>query len=183
MLPRLAVFPLALALTACSPALNWREVRLEQLTATLPCKPDQARRNVRLAARDVAMEMAGCEASGFLFAVSHVRVDDATQSEGVQAQWRQLSLTAMRASSVQELPFELARRLASTRGGQAAIPDTGTVVGVHLLAVLGQRPDGSAIRARLLWLRSGTDIYHAAVYGDALGDEATEPFFSGLGLR
>lgn len=63
-----------LALTACTPAFNWREVGFDQagVTALLPCKPDRGTRSVQLAGQAVQMSMAGCESGGAMFAVSLV---------------------------------------------------------------------------------------------------------------
>ena len=71
----------ALMLAACSPALNWRSVALDgaALTATLPCKPDQATRTVELAGAPVELSMVGCDADGATFAVSHAALADPAQ--------------------------------------------------------------------------------------------------------
>lgn len=87
-----------LALSACSPALNWREVHLNRLTALLPCKPDQAQRVVHLAGQALALEMAGCEAAGGLFAISHLRVDAIHQVPEVLAAWRAGTLGNMQST-------------------------------------------------------------------------------------
>jgi len=162
----------AVSLVACNPALNWREVHLQGLVATLPCKPDQAQRTVQLAAQDVAIDMRGCEADGALFAISHVRLDSATRTDAARADWRQQTLAAMRAASVRELPFRL-----------KPTAHAGVTPANHLLTAQGQRPDGSAVAARLLWLDAGQDLYHVAVYANTLTDERVEMLFSGLSLQ
>ena len=53
------------------------------------------------------MEMMGCEAGGGLFAISHVRVKDDKHLNTVREQWRQQALTALRATDVQDIPFQL----------------------------------------------------------------------------
>ncbi|MFG6467773.1 hypothetical protein [Roseateles sp. BYS87W] len=74
--PTIAGFALIAAtlLTACQPALNWREIRPtgSGLRAQFPCKPDQ----------DVRKDkgLAQCEAGDLGFAVSWADVPDATQS-------------------------------------------------------------------------------------------------------
>lgn len=171
-LRRLLVVTSALCIAACSPALNWREVRLQHLVATLPCKPDHARRTVQLASQEVAMDMLGCEADGALFAISHVRLDREARTDAVRADWRQQTLATMRAASVRELPFRL-----TPPAPAAGTPTT------HLLAAQGQRPDGAAVAARLLWLDSGSDLYHVAVYANPLSEERVEMLFSGLSLQ
>ena len=64
------------ALQACTPALNWRQVQLQDLKARLPCKADTATRPVPLAATPLDLQMMGCEADGALFAISYVRAQD-----------------------------------------------------------------------------------------------------------
>jgi hypothetical protein len=70
---------LAVALTACTPAFNWRDVSFDQagVTALLPCKPDRGTRAVQLGGQAVQMSMAGCEAGGAMFTVSLVQAPTA----------------------------------------------------------------------------------------------------------
>jgi hypothetical protein len=67
---------LSMLLAACSPALNWREVRPDtaDVRALLPCKPDHAAREVQLAGASHSMEMLGCEAAGATFTVAVLSV-------------------------------------------------------------------------------------------------------------
>jgi hypothetical protein len=76
---------IGLALTACTPTFNWRDVAFEQapVTALLPCKPDRGSRQVPLAGHQLMMHMAGCEAGGAMFAVALVELKDAQQSQAV----------------------------------------------------------------------------------------------------
>ena len=166
---------LALAATtlACSPALNWREVPLQGLVALLPCKPDHAERTQQLGPSDVALRMTGCEASGALYAVSHVRVADMAQLESTVEAWRQATLAAMQATaaSAQQPPRPATPTFRQAKA--TAIPEK----------LNGKRPDGSAVQAQLVWLTKGNDIYHVAVYGSKLQPEMTELLFSELSLR
>ena len=61
-------------LTACQPALNWREVRPvgSGAVALFPCKPDVAQRP--------GMGLAECEAGGLRFALSWADAPDPTQA-------------------------------------------------------------------------------------------------------
>ncbi len=157
-------------LVACSPALNWRAVQLHGLSAMLPCKPDRAQRTVQLGAAEVGLEMAGCEAGGALYAISHTRVESALRADAARAAWRQQTLATMRAAAVQEAPLRMLSADDLMRTAQR-------------ITAQGQRPDGSAVNAQLLWLTSGADLYHVAVYADPLTDEMTEMLFSGLRLQ
>lgn len=136
----------------------------------LPCKPDRAQRKVQLGATEVGMEMAGCEAEGALYAISHTRVENPLRADAARAAWRQQTLATMRAASVKETPLRLLSADEPQRTAQR-------------ITAQGQRPDGSAVSAQLLWLSSGPDLYHVAVYADRLTDEMTEMHFSGLRLQ
>lgn len=72
------------ALTACAPALNWREVRPTQadgLVALFPCKPDAVQRDIVLPGLPdaVTMHLLSCEADGQRWVLSHLRVADVAQ--------------------------------------------------------------------------------------------------------
>ncbi len=153
---------LAVALTACTPTLNWRQVPLERITVLLPCKPDRAQRTLRLGERDVTLSMAGCEAAGALFAVSHIPLADTTATTGLVQDWRAAMLANMHATSVVDSPLP--------------VPPGFTVA--SRIAVQGQRPDGSPVQGQLVWLASGSDVFHLAVYGERLTPELVDTFFS-----
>jgi len=157
-------------LTACSPALNWREVRIGDagVKAMLPCKPDHAQRKVALAGRSFEMEMLGCESGAALFAISRVNVESTGALQEVQASWQASSLAAMRAEGSQGQAHQLkhaAKEPAPLR-----------------LAAQGSRPDGRPIALQALWFAQGHYLYHAAVYAEKISVEMSGPFFSGLEL-
>ena len=158
----------SLGLAACSPALNWRNTALGELSFTLPCKPDRAQRTVPLAGQKLDMEMVGCEADGALFAVSRVGVPPGGDAEQLQAQWQAASLLQMQA---QGSPV-----LAPLSTSAQALPLSG-------LAASGKAGDGRAVQARLAWVAAGTDVYHFAVYAARITPEMAEPFFDGVKAR
>lgn len=171
---------LAVATLACSPALDWREVRLEGLQAMLPCKPDHGERGVQLADLDVRLQMSGCEAGGALYAISHVRVPDAGQAMAVQGAWRSAALANVQARAVQSHPIKLGKPAAgqpypagAASGGAA----------LDLLSAQGTQPDGKPVQARLVWITAGNHVYHVAVYGPHLNEEQLETLFTDLRLR
>jgi hypothetical protein len=112
---------------ACSPAYNWREVPLGPLTALLPCKPDQAKRVVRLGEQELPLEMVGCETRATLLAVSHIMLKNPGQADAVLADWRAATLVTMRSMNVTEVP--------QVKG----LTTIGTAV---QLKASGRRPDG-----------------------------------------
>jgi hypothetical protein len=158
-----------LALTAaCSPALNWREVRLEPsaLVAMLPCKPDQGTRAVSLGGQNLSMHMMGCEADSATFAVSYVDLPDATQAGAVQAQWKAAMLGNMRATQNRESPMNIK----SAAGATAAVQ----------LQAQGTQPDGRAVTAQGVWFVRGPQVFHAVMYASNVNADAADSFFTGL---
>lgn len=165
------LLPAALALAACSPALNWRQAPLGGLSFSLPCKPDKAQRTVTLGGRDVALEMQGCEAQGALFAISRARVGDATAIPEVIQGWRASALAAMRAD-----PAAVTVLAAPSHVGVSGLASAAW------FSAVGLRPQGGKVQAQLAWLVLGGDVYHLAVYADVLGADMTEPFFTDITL-
>lgn len=161
---------LALAgLAACSPALNWRTVRSDAhpLQMLLPCKPDKATRDVPMAGATVALDMQGCDAAGATFAVSHVRLADATQAGAALAGWQAATLANLRAANPATQAF--------------GIPDG--QLGVRW-AVQGQRADGRPVSAQAVWFArirpQGIDLFNAVVLADKADTAVADTFFTGL---
>lgn len=168
----------ATLLTACTPALNWRSVSLPEaeVTITLPCKPDDARRTVEIAGKPTELAMLGCEADGALFAVSHTAMADAALVGPALVQWRSAVIALLgdgaEAASVNK-PFALR--------GALELPQSVRTV------VQGRRPDGTPVVAQAVWFAraSGPQVtlYHAVIYTDKPRPELADPFFSGLKLQ
>ncbi len=158
----------AVALAACNPTLNWREVRAEPvaLTALLPCKPDRGARTVPLAGRDTPLNMLGCDAGGATFAVAFADVGEAARVAPALAQWRAATLANMQASGATEQPFTVPPGLAAVR-----------------VAATGRRADGAAVQGQALYFSQGTQVFQAVVYADRLAPDTADTFFAGLRLR
>ncbi len=159
------VLAFCLLLCACSPALNWRSVTLEGVQATLPCKPDQAQRPVQLAGLNLTLSMAGCEADGGLYAISHLRLAQGAQAQPLIDAWRDQALQTMRATA------------APVASPLAAL---GVRPALTVYQASGTNPRGQAVQARWIWVQRDRDIYHWALYAPAIRAEMEEPFFSAM---
>jgi hypothetical protein len=174
---RFWIAALALSAAACSPALNWRSVRVEgtPLTALLPCKPEQATRPVDLGSGSVELSLTGCEADGATFAISHLRLADASQAGAVLGQWRAAVLARMQAGAgtAVDQPFVPA--------GALALPQSVRT------AAQGQRPGGGPVAAQAVWFARLEDgqmhLYHAVVYAGRDRPAVADAFFAGLALQ
>lgn len=168
-------------LTACSPALNWRDVALPQeaMSVSLPCKPEQAQRTVELAGQPVEMRMTGCEADGGTFAVACATLADPGLAGGALTHWRAAVLASMQApaqgqpGAPQDRPFVPA--------GALDLPQSVRTV------ALGRQPDGSAVAAQAVWFARvrGAKVHacHAVLFSARPRPEVAEPFLAGLVLR
>jgi hypothetical protein len=164
-----ACIALATALYACSPSLNWRTLTLGSLRFTLPCKPDQAARDVVLGEASRALEMRGCEADGALFAISRIALEPADDASAIVQAWKVAALTAMQAkpSTVLDVAPPSYRRL----------PEAKTPV---WLSAKGRQSQGAEIQAQLGWMVVGREVFHLAVYSPNLVSAAVAPMMTDI---
>ena len=163
-----------LALSACNPTFNWRELRPEgtPLQALMPCKPETATRSVPLdGGAPTDLHMHSCEAGGLTFAVAWAELGDAARVSGALSGWRRASLGAVR--------VDPARADDPATAWNAAVPGATVVQG---LTAQGSNHAGQPVQVRAAHFARGTQVYQAAVYGPAPSDEVTGAFFDGLKL-
>jgi hypothetical protein len=167
----LGLFALGLlALAACSPALNWREVRPEgtHLSLLLPCKPDKAQKVVPLGGQATTLAMLGCDAAGVTFAVAVADLGDAAKAAPVLALWQNLTLANMKAAPGSWQSFAL-----KIPGASAQTPVSGVLA-------LGQRADGTAVSGQAAYFAQGSQVFQAVMYAPQIRPEVAETFFSSL---
>ena len=164
-----------LALAACSPAFNWREVRPEntRLSLLLPCKPDKAQKIVPLGGQPTALSMLGCEAGGVTFAVAVADLGDAAKAAPVLAQWQSLTLANMKAGPA-GTGTGATQVLALKLPGAAAEPP------VSLVKAQGQRADGTAVSGQAAYFAQGSQVFQVVMYGAQITPEVAETFLSSL---
>ena len=162
-----------LALAACSPAFNWREVRPEnsRLSLLLPCKPDKAQKIVPLGGVPTTLFMLGCDAGGATFAVALADLGDAAKAATVLAQWQSLTLANMKAApaSREALSLKLA-------GATPQAPPT-------LVKAMGLRADGTAVSGQAAYFAQGSQVFQVVMYAATISPEVAETFFSSLKLE
>ena len=167
-LPRLvaALFLTTMALlAACSPTLNWREVRPEgtRLALLLPCKPDKAQKTVPLGGPATPLSMLGCDAGGATFAVAVAQLGDASQAAPVLTQWQSLTLANMKAGPARVSPLKLP-------GAADAI----------LVTAQGRRADGTVVSGQAAYFAQGSQVFQVVMYAERIMPEVAETFFSSL---
>ena len=79
-----------LGLSACTPPLDWREVRPidSEVTALFPCKPQRMSRQVALAGAKVQMDLVSCTAADATYAIAYARLPDPAQVSAALQQLR-----------------------------------------------------------------------------------------------
>lgn len=158
---------LVLGLSACSPSLDWREVRAEggALTVWLPCKPQRRVRDLDLAGKRVSMEMLGCRAEGSTWGLTSADVGEASRVEPALEALRKArseNLGAPEVASAVELPSGAGRR-----------PALG-------LRIVGRDAQGEPAVERSLIFSGGTQVFHLAVIGREPSPDALDSFFGQL---
>ena len=158
----------ALALTACSPALDWRDVRADAagLQMQFPCKPLQQQRSVPLAGAPVALTLLVCDAEGQTFGVAHADMADPARVQ----------------PALQELAAAAARNIAgtATRTVPLQLPGATPNAASQRQRLAGRLPDGKPAQMELALFAIGTRVFQASVLGEKLNDEGVETFIGAL---
>lgn len=158
-------------LSACTPALNWREVRLDDArwTGWLPCKPDRAQRTVDLGGQPAQLSLIGCQAEGMDFTLAQLTLPDGLPAAQAQQAWKTASLASLQATSeASSTDWVLA-------GASPALTPQRT---------LAQGGQGQS--ARWAWFAYDGRLYQLAVYAPASratqAQQAMDSLISGLRL-
>ena len=155
--------------------MNWRDARLEDgaLSMWLPCKPDNAKREVGMGGQMRSLSMVGCRADGATFAVSHVLVARPEDALAVLEGWRVAVLTHARADQQQLQPFKLQ--------GAWEVPQS---IRVQARA---RSADASEVALDASWFArvdaAGVHLFHAVVLAPRPVPSAAQTFFDSLALR
>lgn len=155
-------------LSACSPALDWRQLRPEGwgLGVSLPCRPADLARRVPLAGAPVDLRLLACSADGHTFAMASAdmgepaRVDPALLALGAAA------IANVRGRVDAEQP--------------AAVPGMTPYPGARRWQVSGRLPDGVAVREQVLVFAHGLRVFQATVVGPRADDAMAQTFFDSI---
>ena len=166
---RLCSALLVLALVACSPSLNWREVRGSDApyVVLLPAKPTSFARPVDLGGIKVEMSMTAAEVDDVNFAVASAKISDPAQ--------RQAALAAMQAAML--------RNIGSGQHSEKAVMLKGGVPATEVVASGKAGATSLVLHAR--FAVHGERVYQAIALGPAakLSDEAADTFLSSFVLH
>ncbi len=174
----LSAILLAVTLAACSPELNWREVRGTDApyVVLLPAKPTSFARQVDLGGIRVEMSMTAAEVNEVSFALATAKVEDANQ--------RRAALAAMQAAML--------RNIGSQTHTEKTVMLKGGVSATEIIATgsPGQPGQPAAAGRPVLALYArfaihGDRVYQAIALGprDQLSNETADTFLSSFVLQ
>lgn len=145
-------------LVACSPAHNWREVRVGPgaVTALMPCKPERAERTVALpGGLSTTLYMASCDVNATTFAVSALVVPAGGDVQAIGQASKAATLASVKLAPSQAAEWALPPRAGWPASGWRA---------------QGQRHNGQPVEVRVVSLAHPQAVYQWAIYGDASDD-------------
>ena len=158
----------AATLGACTPALDWREVRPAGvgIVALFPCKPNAMTRGLPLAGHGVSLSLHACSAGGQTWGLAHADVGDPGRVGA--------ALQELRAGAARNLGAAAGRPLALKVAGATPNPAAGRE------QIDGHAPDGKPLAGQVAVFARGTVVFQATVLGATLPAEAAETFFAAL---
>lgn len=165
---RVALLTGVATVAACTPTLNWRDVRPagSGVQLLLPCKPDTQERTVALAGSPVRLTLTVCRAADQVWALAHADVVDPARVGP--------ALAALQAGAAANLGASAATWAPQPVPGATPQPGSGRA------RLQGQRPDGQAAQMQVLVFARGTQVFQASVVGPALAKEAVDAYFKSI---
>jgi hypothetical protein len=160
----------ALLLAACSPALDWREVRPDDsgLTVLMPCRPTPQQRRVPLAGNAVTLALHACSADGQTWGLAIADVEDPARVGAALTELRQSAAANVSAGAAARMPLRVA----------GATPQPAS----ERVAFEGRLPDGKPVQAQLAVFAQGTRVFQVTALGERLPAEAADTFFGSIRL-
>jgi hypothetical protein len=163
-----ALLVLAALGAACTPALDWRELKTAdgRLAFMLPCKPTVQERSVQLAGRAVTLALQACAAQGQTWGVASAEIGD----------------PAAVGPALAELASSAAANVRGQIGAERAarVPGATPYDASRHLQLRGSQPGGQPVAMQLVVFAHGTRVFQATALGATIGTEAADTFFGAL---
>jgi hypothetical protein len=165
----LRALPGALMLAACTPTLDWRDVRPEGsgVMALFPCKPASQARQVALAGGKVTLTLHACTAGDATYALALADVGDPARVSAALAELKTSAWANVQATPPAPTP-------AMQPAGTTPNPEAAR------WRVQGQLPNGQTVQEAGAVFARATWVHQATVIGARLDDEAVQTFMDAL---
>ncbi len=158
--------------SACTPALDWREVRPDgaHLALMFPCKPASNARNVDMQGRQVRTFLIACKTADQSFSLSYADVGDPALVGAALKQMRESLTAKLLPSAVQPVASATSLKVSGMTPNPQALAQP----------LSGQMPDGSAVSGIVAVFARGTVVYQAVVLGPQHDAVAQEGFVNAI---
>ena len=165
---RSALLLALMPLLACSPALDWRQVRPEgwHLQMALPCRPATQTRVLALAGRPVELTLLACSLEEHTYALASADLIDPGQVGPALRALGQAALANLQGRIEWEAP--------------AQVKGMTPYAEARHWRLRGQRPDGQAVLAQVLVFAHGARVFQATVIGPQADDRLAQALFEPL---
>jgi hypothetical protein len=162
---------LASGLSACSPVLDWREVRPADsgAVALFPCKPQSQSRQVRLASTQGQLLLMACSAGEATWALAFADLGDPSRVTAALDELRDSAIANLGATVESEQPSSVT----------GATPNPSS----RHLQLHGKLSDGRTVAERLAVFAKGTRVFQATVLGERIDPDPAANFFASLKLE
>ncbi|MDP1646754.1 MAG: hypothetical protein Q8M01_00930 [Rubrivivax sp.] len=161
----------AFLLAACSPTLDWRDVRPagSGLTLLMPCKPVVQERSLPLAGAPVRLSLQACSAGGRTWGIAHADVADPARVGVALGELRSSAAANIAGGAAETLPLQ--------------VPGATPQAASERVRFGGRLPDGRPVQVELAVFAHGTRVFQATALGEQLTLEAAQTFFGSIRLQ
>ena len=169
---------LALTLAACTPALDWREVRSEDggYAILMPARPTTASRTIDLDGLAVAMTMTGAEVNGVAFAVGTAELPNAAAAHQALAAMQEALVRNMHGAVTADRTLAVPR---GTQGGAMVVRE------IHANGPASPATHGQARTMRVRLTAVEQRVYQILISGpqNRIDDDMATLYFSSFRLN
>ena len=158
----------AFLLAACSPALDWRDVRPagSGVTLLMPCKPVLQERTLPLAGAPVRLSLQACSADGQTWGIAHADVADPARVAAALVELRSSAAANVAAGPAEALPLQVPGATPQAASGRVRFD--------------GRLPDGRPVQVQLAVFAQGTRVFQATALGERLPHEGAQTFMGSI---
>jgi hypothetical protein len=156
-------------MAACSPTLDWREVRPDssRALALFPCKPVRQSRRVPLAGAAVEMGLVACSAGGTTYALAFADTEDPSRVTPALDELSRAVTTHLQVAGTPASSTLVVRGMSPSPSAQS-------------WRLVGRLPDGREVEEQAALFAYGTRVYQVTAMGARLDNDAMETFFGAL---